>query len=393
MKEILIISNYYPPEKGAAANRIEQLAVGLNNKGFSVRVVCPLANYPEGKLFSGYKNRWRKQENLKGVDVLRLWIYPSVSKNPLKRILSTLSFSIGLFAYLLFGKLPYKVVLQSPPLLLSFLSTIALKIRQRAVILNISDLWPMAALELGVMRKNSLSHRVLGFMERFIYRNAATILGQSDEIITHIKNLAPQKKCFLYRNLPQEIAASVSQQNGLAPVKIFYAGLLGVAQGVYQSCNKIKWHELTLEFHIFGDGAEKQVILNYVKQEKKNGLFFHGMIPRESLHEELESMDVAFVPLTKRIYGTVPSKIFEYAARGIPILYFGGGEGEEIVKMYKLGWVVPVGDYDALQACLSNISKMSRADFKIMRENILKQATTHFNLDQQIQNLLDESVF
>jgi hypothetical protein len=55
MEEILIISNYYPPEKGAAANRIEQLALLLQHNNYAVSVVCPLANYPKGKLFPEYR--------------------------------------------------------------------------------------------------------------------------------------------------------------------------------------------------------------------------------------------------------------------------------------------------------------------------------------------------
>jgi glycosyltransferase involved in cell wall biosynthesis len=254
-------------------------------------------------------------------------------------------------------------------------------------------LWPIAAVELGAIRERSISHRVLCFMEQFIYRNAHLILGQSDEILSHINTLAPHKKSFLYRNLPREIAQLNSDFMRSAPIKVFYAGLLGVAQGVFQSCKMVSWVDLSLEFHIYGDGAEKLSILHYVQQQEGKRLFFHGMMARDALHQELESMDVAFVPLTKRIYGSVPSKIFEYAARGIPILYFGGGEGEEIVRTHNLGWVVPVGNYNALQECLEVISKMSRADFKHMRENILKQATTHFNLDHQIDYLIDQDVF
>ena len=102
MEDILIISNYYPPEKGAAANRIEQLAIKLNHNNYNVLVICPLGNYPMGKLFPEYKGKFSVTEKLKNIIVKRLWIYPSVSKNIFKRVLSVLSFSVGLFFYLLF---------------------------------------------------------------------------------------------------------------------------------------------------------------------------------------------------------------------------------------------------------------------------------------------------
>ena len=104
MEEITIISNYYPPEKGAAANRIEQLAKKLHQKNYKVIVICPLGNYPKGELFPEYKGKFSVTENRNNIIVKRLWIYPSISKNIFVRILSVLSFSLNLFFYLLFKK-------------------------------------------------------------------------------------------------------------------------------------------------------------------------------------------------------------------------------------------------------------------------------------------------
>lgn len=141
MKEILIISNYYPPEKGAAANRIEQLAKKLMQNNYKVSVLCPLGNYPKGELFSEYKGKFSVAENREGINVKRLWIYPSVSKNILVRIISVLSFSIGLFFFLLFKKTPEKIIVQSPPLFISFISIFILSLKRKKIILNVSDLW------------------------------------------------------------------------------------------------------------------------------------------------------------------------------------------------------------------------------------------------------------
>ncbi|MDD5149154.1 MAG: glycosyltransferase family 4 protein [Flavobacterium sp.] len=394
MGKILIISNYYPPEKGAAANRIEQLALKLNQNNYHVSVICPLGNYPKGALFPEYKGKFSVTENLQNITVKRLWIYPSVSKNIFKRTLSILSFSSVLFFYLLFKKTPEKVIVQSPPLLLSFISVFVLSLKQKQIILNVSDLWPLAAIELNALKKNSFSHKISLFFEQFIYSKATLIFGQSNEIITHIQSLFPKKECHLYRNFPDHQTSEMDLiTNVNEPIKLFYAGLLGVAQGVFELCQKIELEGLNIELHIFGNGAEKLQIEELIKQNPQKKIFFHGMLERDMLHEKLQTFDIAIVPLKTRIYGSVPSKIFEYGALGFPILYFGGGEGETIVKENTLGWVAEVGNFESLNSFLIEISKTGKVQIQMMKKQIFDYAQTNFDLNYQIKELIKKGVF
>jgi glycosyltransferase involved in cell wall biosynthesis len=394
MKEILIISNYYPPEKGAAANRIEQLALKLFQNDYQVSVLCPLGNYPKGELFPEYKGKFSVTENRDNITVKRLWIYPSVSKNLIVRILSVLSFSTSLFLYLIFKKTPHKVIVQSPPLLLSFLSVFVLSLKKKKIILNVSDLWPLAAIELKALRENSFSHKISLFFERFIYKKATLILGQSEEIITHIHSVFPEKQCFLYRNFPEHETALIEiKTTENHNIKIFYAGLLGIAQGVLELCAKIKLDGLSIEFHIFGDGSEKNQIETFISKRFEKNIFFHGMLNRKELHEKLKSFDVAIVPLKARIYGSVPSKIFEYGSLGFPVLYFGGGEGENIVAENNLGWVAEVSNYDDLNEKLVEISKLNKTDFDQLKKTVFSTSVEKFNLNRQIKELIEKDAF
>ena len=194
-----------------------------------------------------------------------------------------------LFFYLLFKKTPKKVIVQSPPLLLSFISVFVLSLKNKKIILNISDLWPMAAIELNALKKDSFSHKFSLFLERYIYKKATLILGQSNEIITHVHTLFSDKKCYLYRNFPDHNVSEIeliTEEN--QPVKIFYAGLLGIAQGVFELCQKIDLKGLNVELHIYGDGAEKTQIEGLISSEKEQRIFFHGMLERTELHQQLK---------------------------------------------------------------------------------------------------------
>lgn len=383
MKDIFIITSYFPPETGAASNRIFHMANGLQKKGYNVSVVTPLPNYPTGKIFKEYKGRFRQTATENDITIHRLWIYASNSKNKFLRLFAMLSYSFSLIWFYTINKVPKTVIVQSPPLLVAFTSMLFLKRKNRNLILNVSDLWPVAGLELGVFKKN-FSYRLLEKIEHFNYRRANLILGQSEEILSHIKSIFPDKNTFLYRNYPDFEPPEIRQkQQSEGKIKIVYAGLLGVAQGIYKLCEELDY--TNIEFHIYGAGAESEKIELFIKTNPKLPIFYHGEITRMELHSVLTQYDLTIIPLLNRIYGSVPSKIFEYARLGLPMLYFGGGEGEQIIKKYKLGWIAKAGDYNDLNIKISHIDK-GKLNLNL-KKNIQKTAEEEFNHEIQLEQL------
>ena len=152
-KDILIISNYFPPESGAASNRIYTLASSLTENNYEVTVVCPLPNYPFGKIFDTHKGKRYSKTIENNLIVYRLWLFASNSKNKFVRLFSMLSFAIHLFFFLLFKKTPKKVLIQCSPLFVGFFGVLISKIKRKKIILNVSDLWPLAGLEMGLLNK------------------------------------------------------------------------------------------------------------------------------------------------------------------------------------------------------------------------------------------------
>ena len=384
MTDVLIITNYFPPETGAASNRIFHLAEGLQKHDYKVSVLTPLPNYPTGEIFEAFRGRFKDTSTKNHMTIHRLWIYASNSKNKLLRLLAMLSYSLSLCWFFICNKIPKTVIIQSPPLLVAFTSILFLRSKKRKLILNVSDLWPIAGLELGAFKKG-FSYNLLEKIEHFNYKHADLILGQSHEIINHVKFLFPKKNTFLYRNYPNFDAPKVSESTpSKGKLKMVYAGLLGIAQGVYKLCQELDYTHI--QFHIYGDGAERDKIQSLISNNPELDIIYHGELSRETLHQALIGYDLTIIPLLNRIYGSVPSKIFEYARLGLPMVYFGGGEGESIIQTHQLGWVAEAGDYSELNKVISKISP-SELNRKLT-EKIKKSAHKHFDFDAQLEILI-----
>lgn len=391
--KVLILTNYYPPEIGAASSRIYNLAQGLKVRGHEVKVVCPLPNYPTGQIFTGYKGKAYMEEMSEGVRVFRYWIKPSVSKNSLMRLLSMCSFSISLFSFGFKRSIIKEadwVIVQSPPLMVSFAAIVLFKkIYRKKIALNVSDLWPASALDLGALEKGRFYNLLLK-MERFNYRSASLILGQSKEILTHIDENTAQKPLFLYRNLPPNLCV---QSNVAASrkdkVRIIYAGLLGVAQGIYDIIKRIDFYSCGSEFDIYGEGVEVKLIKEFVINNPHRGVVYKGVTSKGEIHKVISEYHVSLVPLRSRIRGAVPSKLFELIHAQVPILFFGDGEGASIVDDYKIGLVTPLLDYEGLMNSIKKVGSMSDEEYYTLKENCKIASGSNFMFDVQMNKLVD----
>jgi len=335
----------------------------LRDAGYAVTVISAMPNYPTGRVFPGYRGKLRHQEMMDGIRVIRLGLIPSNSGNLLVRGLSLITFLMsvlfGAGPRLLFSKTDL-VIVSSPPLLTAWVYAFLARCGGKKVLVNISDVWPLTALEMGALRQGFI-YRMLQKMEHSLYRKAHAFTGQSQEILDHLKaSCRKEKNAFLYRNLQprKERNAAVSSLPA-APFKVIYAGNLGHAQGILELCEAVDFKACNTELHIYGDGADREQLTTFLSQHPEKDIYLHPTIPQKELDEQLANFHAVLVPLKKPIYGAVPSKLFMAVAAGLPVLYSAGGEGENLVAQHRLGWIAAPGDYPALSAMICRAAATS----------------------------------
>lgn len=389
--KVLIVSFYYEPELGAAPSRITNLAKGLKAFGAEVDVLTCLPNYPKGKIFDGYRGRFSMKETVDGIDIYRYWTYATVSKNPVKRVLAMTSYAVTMWSFAFKRKLVKsydRIIVQSPPIMVSASAVLLFsKLFGKNVVLNVSDLWPGSAVELGFVREGSLSFKALSCLERFIYRNATSIMGQSREILEHIRGFVPDKRTFLYLNLqPQTEAPLLSKERG-SKVKIVYAGLFGVAQDMLSLLKSVDFTSLGVEMHLYGGGNQIDDILAYISGGDKN-IWYHGYVSKQQMNKELQQYDLSIIPLAAHIYGAVPSKIYDLLPAGIPVLFSGGGEGARVVAENGFGLVSKHGDYVSLARNIKAFVDMPVEEYSKYTANCLEAAAGEYSFSKQMERFV-----
>ncbi len=348
-KRFLILTQHFPPEVGAAQIRLHAFAKQLQANGHEVRVVTAMPNYPRGEVFPEYRGKQRMSEELDGLRVTRTWIIPATGRNVVKRLLSYFSFAISSFPACMREPRPDFIFVESPPLFLGLTAYACSRLRRVPFILNISDLWPASARELGIVRNRTL----LWFgerLERFLYRKAYRITGQTDGIRTYIAAIVgPEKVTVLYNgvNISDFKPNASATVPWIAPNEIpfLYAGTLGYAHcwDVILEAAALLRARSDIVFLLVGDGPEKARMVEHALKEQLDNIRFVERQPVTEMPALFASCRATVVPLRKGelFKSTRPSKIFPSLACERPVIFSGEGESAHLLLEHRCGLVVP----------------------------------------------------
>jgi glycosyltransferase involved in cell wall biosynthesis len=378
--KITIITPNYPPEVGACAYQMAYLAEQLVSRGHEVRVITALPNYPQGQIFRAYQGKNSQQENIKGVPVHRYWLYASHAKQLVLRLLSNLSLSISLLQSwrTLRHWQPDIVLVQTPPFLVGLSAWVLAWATSAKLVVNFSDLWYKGLVDW--LQPFPLAIRLLKKIEFFLCKKAAFVLAQSQEIIDALEQSYPQKNYFLYRaGVDCQVFCPKNTNLPTKKFKIVYAGILGLAQGMLALCQQVNWQQLGIELHIWGDGVERKDIEKFIQTHPQQPIFLHQPVPQDELPTVLASFDMVLVAQKTVIYGTVPSKMYEAMACGVPVLLIGGGEAANLVEDNEAGVVVSPQASKHLEEHLQHIKQLPAEQLQKMGTNGRRLAENQFD--------------
>lgn len=393
--KILFLTDNFPPEVNAPANRSFEHCLQWVKEGMEVTIITCVPNFPKGKVFDGYKNKWKQIEYIQGIKVIRVWSYISANEGFIKRIFDYISFSLTSFIAGLFIKTD--IIIATSPQFFTALSGRWLSFfKRRPWVMEVRDLWPESIVAVGAMKKNIIIS-FFEWLEMRLYKNADRIIVVTDTFKDKIsKRGILASKISVHKNganvemyKPQGKDPDILKETGLEEKFIFaYIGTHGMAHAldfVLNSVGKLQQSYPHFHFLFIGDGAEKNNLLALRDRLELNNVTMLPSVPKDQVVRYLSVMDVALVNLRKSdtFKLVIPSKIFEAAAMRKPILLGLEGETKELIEAYNAGIcfepeneqdflekVVQISQENIYYSCKIGCSELS-VDFN--RNNIAKQ--------------------
>ena len=173
---ILIITQYFWPE----SFRINDICLGLKERGCEVVVLTGKPNYPSGKFYDGYSFNSPEKENWHGIDIYRSSLIPRGKGGGILLFLNYISFAVFASLKVLHIKGEFdRIFVYEPSPITVGIPAIVGKIKFKSPIYFwVQDLWPESISAAGGV-KNKFILRILDSLTRFIYKQSKIILVQS----------------------------------------------------------------------------------------------------------------------------------------------------------------------------------------------------------------------
>ncbi|MCB9299020.1 MAG: glycosyltransferase family 4 protein [Lewinellaceae bacterium] len=344
--KILFLTDNFPPEVNAPASRTYEHCVEWAKEGVEVTVITCAPNFPQGRVYEGYRNKLYQEEWMDGIRVIRVWSYITANAGFTRRVLDYVSFALSASLASLFIKTDI-IIATSPQFFAAVGGYTASLLKRRPWLMEVRDLWPES-----IKAVEAMDHqRAIDWLERLelhLYRKARQVIVVTDAFKANISGRGiPANKIQVVKNgvrlsqfRPQPKDAGLTESLGLQGKFVLgYLGTHGLAHKldfILECASEAPEH---VHFLFIGDGAERARLLDIQQGKGLANVSLLPSIPRSEVARYISLTDAALVPLKKSdtFKTVIPSKIFENAAMEKPILLGVEGESQAIIEQYGAG--------------------------------------------------------
>jgi glycosyltransferase involved in cell wall biosynthesis len=362
---VLMISQHFTPEVTAARARMHAFAQGLAERGHDVEVVTALPNHPEGVVHDGYRRRAVVRREFDGFRVSYVYVTASPKKTFSRRVALYGSFATSATIVASAMRRPDVIFVSSPPLPAAAAAAAVAKRHRVPWVFDVRDLWPEAAVVLGELT-NPRAIRAAERLEHRLYRSAAAITTVTEAFKRNIAaHLEDDAKIHLIPNGTTRAWLAAGEREpdragcGLAPDRFawLYAGNLGIAQGLETAIAAAAELGGGYELTLLGSGPDRAKLEALAGRLPAGSVRFLDPVQPEEAARYMRAADALLVPLADRpeLAQFVPSKLFDCAAVGRPVIVAARGEAPRIAEEAGAALVVPPGDASALAAAVRRL--------------------------------------
>jgi len=396
--QLLILTQFFPPDFAATGQLIEELVGHLGAQGVDVNVFTGQPGYAfaEGEA--------PKVERKDRVLVRRSRVSQLVPGRIRGKAINGLLFALRAIAHLAKRASQYQVLLvtTAPPFLpvIGYLANLFFKL---PYVCLIYDLYPDIAVELEVVEGRHPITRLWQFLNRQVWRRSAGIVVLSDSMKQRIVEHAPdvEHKISVIHSwsndtkivpIPKEENWFAQKHSLTKPFVVLYSGNMGRCHDIttiFETAQQLK--DDPILFVCIGGGAKREQLMESVERAGLKNFRFLPYQEKSVLPYSLTACDLSLVSVADGMESLVaPSKLYPAMAAGRPIVAIcpDGSYLGPLLQTAQGGKSFENGDATAVANYIRHLSQ-NRTEAQAMGEAGRQYMQSHFTLKQISRQYLD----
>jgi glycosyltransferase involved in cell wall biosynthesis len=389
---ILYLTQFFDPEPTFIGMDFVKELISYENH---VEVLTGYPNYPEGKIYNGYRLHLRQVEYRDDVKVVRVPLFPSHNRSAIQRIFNYVSFgfsaaTIGQFYF----KKPDVVFCYNLPTL-GLAASLFRLFRRSKVVVTVQDLWPESVMESGMFRNKFLNKILLRKCNRFYKKMDGLIVlshGFKENLIA--RGIKSERIEVTHNWCNEKLIRLAQSQKKIEekPFTILFAGNMGIGQAletIIEAALCLKNQNKNICFRLIGSGVKANELKNRTTELQLNNIEFIPPIPMSEISLEYDKADALLIHLkdTKLFEITIPSKTQAYLYTGKPILCGVRGDAATLVEQAHAGICFEPENVASLVSAAIKMSEMPYEQLVKMGQNGHKYYMEHLCFKKSVEKI------